>query len=87
VPVLSNREFKGSINLKEGEPAIVAGAVTHDEIRTMSGIPGFGAVPGFNKILTNNNKQIDDDELLVLITPHVINRREKTEASEVWLAK
>jgi general secretion pathway protein D len=87
VPVLSNREFKGSINLKEGEPAIVAGAVTHDEIRTLSGIPGFGAVPGFNKILTNNNKQVDDDELLVLITPHVINRRERTEASEVWLAK
>lgn len=87
VPVLSNREYKGSINLKEGEPAIVVGSVTHDEVLTLNGIPGFGMVPAFNKILTSNSKQVDDDELLVLITPHVINTREKTEGSEVWLAK
>jgi general secretion pathway protein D len=87
VPFISNREYKGSINLKEGEPAIVASSVTHDEIRTLSGIPGFGSVPGFNKVMTSNSKQEDDNELLVTITPHVINMREKIEASEVWLAK
>ena len=87
VPFLSNREFKGSINLKEGEPAIVASSVSHDEVRTLSGIPGFGAVPGLNQVMTSNSKQEDDNELLVLITPHVINMREKVEASEVWLTK
>jgi general secretion pathway protein D len=87
VPFISNREYKGSINLKEGEPAIVASSITHDEIRTLSGIPGFGSVPGFNKVMTSNSKQEDDNELLVTITPHVINMREKIEASEVWLVK
>jgi hypothetical protein len=38
-------------------------------------------------VMTSNSKEIDDDELLVLITPHVVNRQERTEASEVWLAK
>src|ERR1700752_3416878 len=28
VPVISNREYKGSINLKDGEPAVVAGEVS-----------------------------------------------------------
>ena len=87
VPFLSNREYKGSITLKEGEPAIVASSVSHDEIRTLSGIPGFGAVPGLNQVMTGNSKEIDDDELLVLITPHVVNQQQRTEASEVWLAK
>ncbi|HEX4488534.1 MAG TPA: hypothetical protein VH088_19805 [Terriglobales bacterium] len=87
VPFLSNREFKGSINLKEGEPAIVTSSVSHDEIRSLSGIPGFGYVPGLNQVMTNNSKQEDDDELLVLITPHVINAHETVESSEVWLQK
>ena len=87
VPFLSNREFKGSINLREGEPAIVASSVSHDEIRTLSGLPGFGFVPGLNQVMTSNSKQQDDNELLVLITPHIVNMREKVEDSEVWLAK
>ena len=28
VPVISNQEYKGSINLQDGEPAVVAGEVT-----------------------------------------------------------
>jgi general secretion pathway protein D len=87
VPFLSNREFKGSINLRDGEPAIVTSSVSHDEIRTLSGIPGFGYVPGLNQVMTNNSKQEDDDELLVLITPHVINAHQTVESSEVWLQK
>src|SRR5439155_3745749 len=31
VPVISNREYKGSINLRDGEPAVVAGQVSRTE--------------------------------------------------------
>src|SRR5262249_19574709 len=73
VPVISNREYKGSITLMDGEPAVIAGSVSHTEQRSMNGIPGLGAVPGLNKIMTTNTKEIDDDELLVVITPHVVS--------------
>jgi type II secretory pathway component GspD/PulD (secretin) len=86
VPFLANREFKGTINLKGGEPAIVVSSVSHDEIRTLSGIPGMGAVPGLNKVMTSNSKQEDDDELLVLITPHVVNLPDRA-STEVYLTK
>ena len=49
VPVISNREYKGSINLKDGEPAVVAGEVSTTDTRSMNGIPGLGAVPGINQ--------------------------------------
>jgi general secretion pathway protein D len=86
VPVISNREYKGSINLMDGEPAVVAGTVSHNEQRNLTGIPGLGAVPGVNQIMTSNSKQVDEDELLIVITPRVVNRAENQNA-EVWVRK
>ena len=86
VPVIGNREFKGSISLLDGEPAVVAGQLTHSETKSLSGIPGLGQVPGLNKIAADNSKQYEDDELLVVITPHITSRS-TGQASEVYLPK
>jgi general secretion pathway protein D len=86
VPVIGNREYKGSITLTDGEPAIVAGEVTNTEALAMSGIPGLGLVPGLNKITTTNSKEVNQDELLVVITPHVTSRS-MNQNSEVYLPK
>jgi general secretion pathway protein D len=86
VPVISNREYKGSITLMDGAPAVVAGAVTRNEQRSLNGIPGLGGVPGLNHVMTSNSKEVDEDELLVVITPHVV-RRQQGESAEVWLRK
>lgn len=86
VPVISNREYKGSINLKEGEPAVVAGELSRTDQLSMSGIPGFGFIPGLNQAMVNNSKQEDDDELMIVITPHIlaeINRK----TPEIWLSE
>jgi general secretion pathway protein D len=86
VPIIGNREYKGSISLLDGEPAVVAGEVTHSETRALSGIPGLGQVPGLNRITANNSRQYEDDELLVVITPHVTSRG-TGQATEVYLPK
>ncbi len=86
VPIIGNREYKGSITLVDGEPAVVAGQVTHSETRALSGIPGLGQFPGLNKITASNSKQLEDDELLVVITPHIANRS-VGQASEVYMTK
>lgn len=86
VPVIGNREYKGTITLLDGEPAVVAGQVTHSETLALSGIPGLGQVPGLNKITASNSKQTEDDELLLVITPHIISRS-LGQNSEVYLTK
>lgn len=86
VPVISNREYKGSINLKNGEPAVVAGSVSHSETLSMNGVPGLGAVPALNKILLNNAKTETEDELLLVITPMVVSR-DTRQSSEVYLPR
>ena len=86
VPVIGNREYKGTITLLDGEPAVVAGQVTHSETLALTGIPGLGQFPGLNKITASNSKEYEDDELLVVITPHITSRS-TGQNSEVYLTK
>ncbi|HKU25081.1 MAG TPA: hypothetical protein VJQ54_06385, partial [Candidatus Sulfotelmatobacter sp.] len=80
VPVISNREYKGSITLKDGEPAFVAGEISRTDSLSMSGIPGLAAIPGLNQAMVSNTKKEDEDELMIAITPHVLANFERTSA-------
>lgn len=85
VPVISNQEYKGSINLRDGEPAAVAGEVTLTEQRSLAGIPGFGFLPGLNQIAAENTRDDEQDELIIVVTPHVLANNERV-SSEIWLS-
>jgi type II secretory pathway component GspD/PulD (secretin) len=87
IPVIFNREYKGGILLKEGEPAVVAGMITASDQRSLSGLPAFSTIPGFGVLTSQNSKQEEEDELLILITPYVVRGPERTEAPEIWIGK
>jgi general secretion pathway protein D len=86
VPVISNREFKGAINLKDGEPAVVAGQVSRMDMISMSGIPGIASIAGLNAIGTDNSKQQEEDELMIVITPHIL-ATVTPQTPEIWLTE
>jgi general secretion pathway protein D len=86
VPVISNREYKGSITLKDGEPAFIAGEISKTDTLSMSGIPGLGAIPGLNMAMVNNTKNEEDDELMIAITPHVLANFERT-TTPIWISE
>jgi type II secretory pathway component GspD/PulD (secretin) len=87
IPVIFNREYKGGILLKEGEPAVIAGMITKSDQKSLSGLPAFSRIPGFGVLTSQNSKQEEDDELLILITPYIIRGPERTEAPEIWIGK
>src|SRR5262252_6314073 len=86
VPVISNREYKGSIRVKDGEPTFLAGMVSDNDLKSMSGLPGFGLIPGLNMVMVSNTKQVDYDELMIAITPHIISNFDRT-TNEIWLSE
>ncbi|HET6175314.1 MAG TPA: hypothetical protein VFE61_00175 [Candidatus Sulfotelmatobacter sp.] len=86
VPVISSREYKGGIQLKDGEPAVVAGEVSNTDTRSMSGIPGLGFLPIVNQAMVSNTKQSNSDELMIIITPHVLMNTVRT-APEIWISE
>jgi pilus assembly protein CpaC len=84
--VISNQEYQGSIRLRDGEPAVVAGEITTNDQFSMAGIPGLAAIPGINQGLADNTRMKEDDELLLIITPHIVaDRNRSTEA--IWVTQ
>ena len=73
VPVLSNREYKGTITLKNGETAVVVSSVSRSEQRSLAGLPGLGALPGLGRLVSTESKDSEEDEILVVITPHLLD--------------
>jgi general secretion pathway protein D len=86
IPVISNEEYHGAIRLRDGEPAVVAGQVTTNDVRSMAGIPAVADIPGVNLALTDNTRQKEYDELLIMVTPHVVAHHGLA-TNEIWIGQ
>jgi len=87
IPDILNREYKGGILLKEGEPAVVAGMITKSDEKSLAGLPLFSKIPGLGVLASQQSEQEEDDELLILITPQVVRSPERSETPEIWISK
>jgi general secretion pathway protein D len=86
IPLLSHRQYTGSITLKEGETAVVAGAVSRSEQRILAGLPGLGQVPVLGKLTAHQDSEHTVDELIIVITPRLVRRAEQNLAGrEFWM--
>jgi general secretion pathway protein D len=72
IPILNNRSFTSTVAIPAGQTALMASAVSRNEARDIEGIPGLSELPGFQG--TEKSAEIDSDELLITITPHVVRR-------------
>ncbi len=46
----------------------------------------MGFAPGLNQGMTNNTKQENEDELLIVLTPHVVANTERA-TPEIWISE
>jgi general secretion pathway protein D len=84
-PIILNREYKGATLLKEGEAAVMAGMISKSDEKSLSGLPAFSTVAGLGALTSQRSKQEEDDELLILITPYVVDNPRRTAAPEIWM--
>jgi general secretion pathway protein D len=87
VPIINNREFTGGVLLKNGEPAAIAGIVSSSDQRSLSGYPTFAQIPGFGFLASQHSHMEADNELLILITPHVVLESTQLDPPPIWLSK
>ncbi len=84
VPVISNRSYKSTITVKDGEAAVVAGYITRTEQLSLGGLPGLGAIPDLGLVAASQNKTLEDDEFMLVVTPHIL-QMPAGESQAVWL--
>jgi general secretion pathway protein D len=74
IPDITSRSFKGSINARDGEPSVVAGVITDQELRSARGYPGLGQLPGVSAALDSNTSDHPHQESLIVVTPHLVRK-------------
>ena len=72
IPIILNREYTGSITLKNAESGVVAGLISKADSRSLSGYPFLSRVPVASYAAAVHDKNENDDELLIVMTPHIV---------------
>jgi len=72
IPIINNREYKGSITLRNEESGVVAGLLSKADSLSLSGYPFLSRVPAVTYGAAVHDKNVNDDELLVVMTPHIV---------------
>jgi general secretion pathway protein D len=71
-PVISQRAVEQVIQLKDGEPSILAGIVTKQDILGISGTPGLGELPFLKYFFSSRSKETQQTEIVFLLIPHIV---------------
>ena len=71
-PVIENREMSTQMRLRNGEPVILAGMLSRNASKSFSSLPGIGQIPGLRLLFGQTSTSSDDDDFLLIVTPHVM---------------
>ena len=80
IPILNSRAFASTVDLQDGESALIVSSMTRQEENVLTGIPGISELPGMSWT-ANNNPQTTVGDLVVVITPHILHLAASTTAS------
>lgn len=78
IPIINNREYTGNITVKDGESSVITGMIDMNDTLGINGYPFLGQIPGLGYGATVHSKNVTQDELLVVITPHILRAAEHT---------
>jgi general secretion pathway protein D len=80
-PVISQRVIEHDIRLKEGEVSILAGLIQRTESKSLNGWPGLAKLPLLHYLFSEEKKDLQEDEVLIVLTPRIVRVPEWTKAN------
>ena len=71
-PIIAQRVLDQTIQLRDGEPSVLAGILTKQDNLTVTGTPGLGELPFFKFFFSSRDKEVQQDEIVFLLIPHIV---------------
>jgi general secretion pathway protein D len=71
-PTFGERSIEDDFRLQEGEVNLLGGLIQRTLTDLVAGVPGFGEIPGLRYLFSQSNKEVNDVEVLVMLTPRVV---------------
>ena len=72
IPIITTKEVKNVIRLKDGETSLLAGLLKDEERKTMRGIAGIKNLPIIGRLFSSTDQTIQQTEVILTITPYII---------------
>jgi general secretion pathway protein D len=71
-PVIAQNKIEHDVRLREGEASVLGGLIQRTETINQNGIPGLVAVPLAKYLFSDNSNNVQDQEVLIVLTPHIV---------------
>jgi general secretion pathway protein D len=71
-PVISTRHIQHDVRLQDGEVNVLGGLIERTNSKTVSGWPGFSQIPLLQYFTADNKTDNEEQEVLIVVTPHII---------------
>lgn len=71
-PIISQRVAEQVIQLKDGEPSLLAGILTNQDSKSVNGTPGLGELPILKYFFSSQDRTQTNDEIVFLLIPHIV---------------
>jgi type IV pilus assembly protein PilQ len=72
---IDTKHVKTEVLVENGGTVVIGGIFSQDERTTITKVPLFGDIPVLGNLFKNNSKQDNKTELLVFITPRIVDER------------
>jgi len=79
-PTIQQRKINSSVAIQDGETVALGGLISDTKEKDKSGIPFLEEIPILGNLFATNTYNKNRTELMVLITPHVVQRVEDARA-------
>ena len=84
IPDITSRAYSGTITVHDGEPSVIGGLISEQELKSVKGLPVLSTLPGLKSVLGVNSNERIHNELLLVITPHVVRKPFHDRGSSVF---
>lgn len=71
-PIIAQRVAEQTIQLKDGEPSMLAGLFQQQDSKNVNGTPGLGEIPLLKYFFSSQDRTTQKDEIVFLLIPHIV---------------
>ena len=86
-PDLIRRQIASVIKVKDGEHAILGGLITSKNGTKSNKVPLLGDIPGLKYFFSRDEKIETVEELVIVITPHVVKNAKDVDMKDLGYTK
>ena len=71
-PIIGQKVNEADVRMKDGEYSLLGGLSSDSDQQSVSGLPGFSAVPVLGYLFGTRTKDREKDDILIALVPHII---------------